>query len=76
MAITVEQIRAARGALRWHQSTLAAAAGMATISIRKIENSKTRPRASSMGKIEAALRTAGIEFGDETVALKRKEARG
>jgi transcriptional regulator with XRE-family HTH domain len=66
MAITSEQIRAARGLLRWEQRHLAKACKLALVTIKSIEQ---RPgplmvRTSSLYAIVAAFEKAGVEFFD------------
>ena len=75
------QIRAARALLGWKQTDLAAASGVAEISIKNIERGATDARGSTLGKIEAALQGAGVEVipagsyqgtGGQGVRLKEK----
>jgi transcriptional regulator with XRE-family HTH domain len=79
MAITSEQIRAARGLLRWEQRDLAEATGLSIETIKSIER---RPgvmmsRTATMYAIERAFSDAGVELfeggdnGGEGVRFKR-----
>lgn len=56
------QIRAARALLEWSQADLARAAGMATSSIKAIENSHSTPRRETLEAIAATFEAAGIDF--------------
>lgn len=60
--ISPAQIRAARSLLGWKQTDLAEASGVSEISIKNIERGSTDARGSTLGKIEAAFMTAGVEF--------------
>lgn len=60
--ITPAQMKAARALLGWRQADLAAASGVAEITIRTIERGATDARGSTLGKIQAALERAGIEI--------------
>ena len=67
VAITSEQIRAARALLRWEQTDLAEASGLAVVTIQTIER---RPgplmiRTSSLYKLQEAFKRVGVEFLDE-----------
>jgi transcriptional regulator with XRE-family HTH domain len=66
VAITSEQIRAARGLLRWEQRDLAEAAGLSIETIKSIER---RPgalmvRTSTLYAIQSAFDEAGVVFFD------------
>ena len=77
MAITSEQVRAARALLRWEQRNLAEASSVSLASIKRLE---TRPgtlaaQARTVDAIRRALEAVGVEFtnGDEPgVKLKRR----
>jgi transcriptional regulator with XRE-family HTH domain len=62
--ITSEQIRAARAALGWSASELAAECGLSLRTIANFESEAgvTQTRRSSMLAIKSALEAAGIEF--------------
>ncbi len=60
--ITIAQIRAARGLLRWTQAALAHKAAISTVTLNMIENEAVRPRESTLGAIQAALEAGGVEF--------------
>jgi predicted transcriptional regulator len=62
--ISSKQIRAARALLGWRQVDLAAASGVATITIKEVEKGATDPRSSTLTKLEAALVAAGVQFID------------
>ena len=64
MLITIEQIKAARGALNWSAAKLAEESGL---SLRTVQNIETlgydaSVRKSSLIAIRAVLEAAGIEF--------------
>jgi transcriptional regulator with XRE-family HTH domain len=64
IAITSEQVRAARGLLRWEQKDLAEACGLAVETIKSIER-KHGPlmvRTSSLYALQDAFDRAGVEF--------------
>lgn len=60
--ISVAQIRAARGLLKWTQANLAHKAGISTVTLNMIENEAVRPRESTFGAIQRALEAGGVEF--------------
>jgi transcriptional regulator with XRE-family HTH domain len=60
--ITVAQIRAARGLLKWTQATLAAKAGLSLVTLNMIECETVKPRKGSLAAIQQALEAGGIEF--------------
>lgn len=60
--IEAKQIRAARALLEWSQQDLAKATGLATSSIKNIENDSTAHRRASIQLIGNTLDDAGIEF--------------
>jgi transcriptional regulator with XRE-family HTH domain len=62
--VTGTQIRAARSALQWSADLLAARAGVASKTIRRLESEQGVPQTttSTLAKIQAALEAAGIEF--------------
>jgi transcriptional regulator with XRE-family HTH domain len=66
LAITVEQLRAARGLLGWSQSELAARAGLSLPTVRRVE-SEAGPRVSDEARtrLKRALEAAGVSFIDE-----------
>jgi transcriptional regulator with XRE-family HTH domain len=66
LAITAEQLRAARGLLGWSQSELAARAGLSLPTVRRVE-SESGPRVSveARMKLKKALESAGVGFTDE-----------
>ena len=63
--ISPRQIRAARQLLGWLQSDLSSSAGVSLSGIRDIERGARDPRVSTVAKIEAALKAAGVRFFDE-----------
>ncbi|MFP4003121.1 MAG: helix-turn-helix domain-containing protein [Alphaproteobacteria bacterium] len=72
--ITPAQCRAARGLLKWTQTELAAAAGVAWSTVRDFEAERRKPIRRNMEAITGALEAAGVEFtnGDEPgVKLRR-----
>jgi ribosome-binding protein aMBF1 (putative translation factor) len=62
--LTGVQIRCARSALSWSAEILAARAGIASKTVRRIEAEEGIPKttAATLAKIQAALEAAGIEF--------------
>jgi transcriptional regulator with XRE-family HTH domain len=60
--ITAAQIRAARGLLKWTQSTLAAKSGLSIVTLNMIESETVQPRKSSLTAIQQALESGGVEF--------------
>jgi transcriptional regulator with XRE-family HTH domain len=60
--ISIAQIRAARGLLKWTQASLAHRAGISTVTLNMIENEAVRPRESTLDAIQAALEAGGVEF--------------
>ena len=76
---TSKQLQAARVLLGWDQETIAKAAGVSVGTIRRLEQAKEgriTGHVGTIGKIEAALETAGIEFisepGRTGVALRAR----
>lgn len=70
--ITPAQIRAARALLGWHQTDLAAAAGVSFNVVSRVERELVDPRASTLRAIQTALENAGVEFIEDGVKLARK----
>jgi len=58
------QVRAARGWLNWTRADLGRAAQLSVESIRVFEIGRTDPRASTLARIEAAFRAAGLLLFD------------
>jgi transcriptional regulator with XRE-family HTH domain len=81
--LTAGQIRAARAMLDWKQSELARAAGVAEVTIKKIERGGIDPRASTLDALQRAFEKAGIVFlepgdtrdGGEGLRLKKPDRR-
>jgi transcriptional regulator with XRE-family HTH domain len=81
--LTAGQIRAARAMLDWKQSELARAAGVAEVTIKKIERGGIDPRASTLDALQRAFEKAGILFlepgdtrdGGEGLRLKKPDRR-
>ena len=65
--ITVAQLRAARGLVKWSQDRLADASGVAISTIRRMEANEglLRGNAENVWKIQRALEDAGVVFIDE-----------
>ena len=63
--ITIAQIRAGRGLLKWTQSTLAHHATISAATLNMIENETVRPRESTLAAIRQALERAGVQMIDE-----------
>ena len=64
MLITVEQIKAARGALNWSAARLASESGLSLRTIQNIEsvNEDIAARKVSLIAVKAVFEAAGIEF--------------
>ena len=60
--ISIAQIRAARGLLKWTQASLAHKAAVSTVTLNMIENEAVRPRDKTLESIQAALEAGGVEF--------------
>jgi hypothetical protein len=81
--ITSEQVKAARGLVRWNQQDLAAASGISLPAIKRLEQ-LPGPLAAQSRTVEAfitAFRDAGVEFiaengGGPGVRLKPKKTKG
>lgn len=76
--ISIAQIRAARGLLKWTQANLAHRAGISTVTLNMIENEAVRPRENTFVSIQAALEAGGVEFLAEEgvgVGVKFRRAR-
>jgi DNA-binding XRE family transcriptional regulator len=68
--ITIAQIRAARGLLKWTQAMLAHRAALSTVTLNMIENEAVRPRGGTLEAIQSALEAGGVEFlGEEGVGV-------
>lgn len=63
-AVTAAQVRAGRGMLKWSVRDLAEAAGVAPMTIKRLEASDAAPgvRDQSARAVRAALERAGVEF--------------
>jgi transcriptional regulator with XRE-family HTH domain len=66
LAISIEQIRAARGLLGWSQSALAERAGLSLPTVKRVEAGRG-PTVSdeARSRIQQALEAAGVHFIDE-----------
>jgi transcriptional regulator with XRE-family HTH domain len=81
--ISAQQIRAARMLIGWKQTDLAAASGVAEVSIKNIERGATDPRSSTLNAIQKAFEKAGVVFlepgdtrdGGPGLRLKKRERR-
>jgi predicted transcriptional regulator len=60
--ITPQQCKAARAALGWPRPTLAAQAGITTLTIRNFEIGEVEPHKRTVSSIAGALADAGIEL--------------
>lgn len=72
--LTAKQIKAARALAGWTQGDLAKEAGVAAITIMTIEQGKSDPRQSTLGKIESAFDRVGIQFVKGGVHFSDKSA--
>ncbi len=79
--LTSQQIRAARGLLRWSARELAERAGVNISTIQRIERSDgtIRATARTVAKVERALEAEGVDFlsdnGGPGVRLKQRPRR-
>jgi transcriptional regulator with XRE-family HTH domain len=67
LKVSIRQVKAARALLAWSQEQLAQEAGISVPTIKRLEaaDGLLRGRNETVGKICAALQTAGVEFIDE-----------
>ena len=68
MALTAEQLRAARALLRWEQTAVAERAKVSVETIKRLERMDGLLAAAKVGTvsaIQAALEAAGVEFIEE-----------
>ncbi|MGI4795078.1 MAG: helix-turn-helix domain-containing protein [Janthinobacterium lividum] len=63
--ISIAQIRAARGLLKWTQAMLAHRASVSTVTLNMIENESVRPRETTLAAIRRALESGGVQFLEE-----------
>lgn len=75
MPISSRQIRAGRAMLEIKQKELASAAGVSLATLNNIERGVADPRSSTLGAIERALNTAGIDFGEDGLGEELRLAR-
>jgi transcriptional regulator with XRE-family HTH domain len=73
-----QQCRAGRALLKWSQTQLAEAAGVALTTVSDYEIDKRDPRPDSLTAIRRALEAAGVVFEDDGkfVSVKLKIRRG
>jgi transcriptional regulator with XRE-family HTH domain len=65
-AISVEQLRAARGLLGWSQSKLAHEAGLLLPTVKRVETAKgANVSEEARYQLQRALESAGIQFIEE-----------
>jgi transcriptional regulator with XRE-family HTH domain len=57
-----QQCRAARALLKWSQTQLATASGVALSTVADFEIDKREPRSDNLAAIRRALEDAGVEF--------------
>jgi predicted transcriptional regulator len=81
--ITSEQVKAARGLLRWNQQDLAAASGISLPAIKRLEqlHGPLAAQSRTVEAIIAAFENANVKFLDEDnggagVRLKPAKAKG
>ena len=58
--------RAARGYLGWTQEQLAGPANVSAVTIRNFETGATSPHRATLGMIQAAFESFGVEFLPDT----------
>lgn len=72
-----QQSRAARGLLKWTQTQLADASGVALSTVADFENDKRQPRDDNLTAMRLALEEAGVEFipakGGKGVGVRLRE---
>ena len=68
MAMSPEQIRAARNWLAWTQAELADRAKVGLSTIKDFESGKRTPIANNVEAIKKALEAGGISFGDASIS--------
>ncbi len=79
--LTSQQIRAARGLLRWSARELAERAGVHITTVQRMERSDStiRSMATTVAKVERALEAEGVDFladnGGPGVRLKKRPRR-
>lgn len=71
--LCAEQIRGARGMLGWTRADLATACGLATSTIRRLEDGKISPRNDTGRVILRAFENAGLEFIPDGIKKSRTE---
>lgn len=64
MAISVGQLRAARGLIGWSQSDLAKSAAVGRATIAEFESGKREPYPRTLDLLQRALEAAGVIFLD------------
>ncbi len=80
--LTAQQIRAARGLLRWSARELAERAGVHLATVQRMErfDGTVRGTARTVAQVERALEAEGIQFlpdnGGPGVRLKKRRRRG
>ncbi len=80
--LTSQQIRAARGLLRWSARELAERAGVHLSTVQRMERSEGTIRSTvrTVAKVERALEAEGVDFlpdnGGPGVRLKKRPRRG
>ena len=72
--LTPAQYRAARGLLGWTREQLAEASGVPARTIADFELANTKPRASTINGVAAALMQAGVALEAEGVRMQAKRA--
>jgi len=60
--ITPDQLRAARGLIKWSREELANAAGVSAIAIKLYELGQSDPRTSTLLKLRSAFSKEGVVF--------------
>ncbi len=79
--LTSQQIRAARGLLRWSARELAERAGVHISTVQRMERSDStiRSMATTVAKVERALEAEGVDFlpdnGGPGVRIKKRPRR-
>lgn len=70
--ITPLQCTMARAALKWSQPDLAEKSGVGLGTIVGFEKERTKPIKANLAQIQRSLESAGIEFIDNGVRLKKE----
>lgn len=68
--VKINQIKAARGLLGWHQKDLARLANISELSVVNLENGKTSPQKKTLDNILSAFALMGVVFTENGVDIR------